>query len=234
MIQAVLNKLFNKVDIKVNGDPGAPIYLRRWFIWPRKPQDNKMVSRIYLHRFFTGDNVRDLHDHPWSFRSIILWGGYWEHSYNPVWLKWQESHKLEDSDRSREREIKSVGRYWAGNTDAEESELKSIMGRNWVRSLPEPEKTIKKWYGPGSFLKRGAAWTHAVELKKDKHGKDVPCWSLVRTGIKSRSWGFHTEGGWCHWKNYHSGACVCYDNPNEDIPGATVGKDRKERAESQK
>jgi hypothetical protein len=205
MIQAVLNKLFNKVDIMVNGAPGAPIYLRRWFIWPRKPEDNKMVPRIYLHRFYTGDNVRDLHDHPWSFDSIILWGGYWEHSYNPEWLR-----------------LKAKGLH--------------------ATALQTP-KTIRKWYGPGSFLKRGASWTHAVELKKKKvseyYGfgahidveKDVPCWSLVLTGIKSRSWGFHTEGGWCHWKNYHSGACVCYDNPNEEIPGVTVGKNRKRRTE---
>ncbi len=182
----MLNKLFNKVDIKVNGDPGAPIYLRRWFIWPRKPEDNKMVSRIYLHRFFTGDNVRDLHDHPWSFRSIILAGGYWEHSFNPAYLKFK-------------------ARY--GVAPPEDS-------------IP---KTVKKWYGPGSLLKRGASWTHAVELKKDKNGNDIPCWSLIHTGVKCRSWGFHTDNGWCWWRNYHSGACVCYDNPNEDINAKAIG-----------
>jgi len=192
MIQAVLNKLFHKVDIKVNGEPDAPVYLRRWFIWPRKPENNKMVPRIYLHRFSTGDNVRDLHDHPWPFKSIILAGGYWEHSFNPAYLKFK-------------------ARYGAAPSED---------------CIP---KTVKKWYGPGSFLKRGASWTHAVELKKklvpEYYGfgahieveKDVACWSLIHTGIKCRSWGFHTDNGWCWWRNYHRGACVCYDNPNEDL-----------------
>lgn len=33
---------------------------------------------IYLHEFFRSDNARCLHDHPWNFLSLILWGGYWE------------------------------------------------------------------------------------------------------------------------------------------------------------
>jgi hypothetical protein len=32
---------------------------------------------IYLHRFLASDDAC-LHDHPWPFISIILWGGYWE------------------------------------------------------------------------------------------------------------------------------------------------------------
>ena len=87
MIQWILNKLFNKVDIRVNGEPDAPIYLRRWFIYPRKPKDLAMVPRVYLHRFYTGDNVRDLHDHPWPFTSLILKGGYWEHSIQSTLAK---------------------------------------------------------------------------------------------------------------------------------------------------
>ena len=207
MIQAVLNKLFKKVDIKVNGDPGAAIYLRRWFIWPRSPENNKLVPRVYLHRFYTGDNVRDLHDHPWNFRSIILWGGYWEHSYNPEYLRWHALIKYV-ADKVEEHKVSPLP--FLEQLDVGLKQCVIITGE-------EPPKTVKKWYGPGSFLKRGAAWTHAVELKKDKHGKDVPCWSLVHTGVKSRSWGFHTDNGWCWWEFYHSGACVCYDNPNEDI-----------------
>lgn len=33
---------------------------------------------IYLHHFLRSDYDRALHDHPWSFVSIILRGGYWE------------------------------------------------------------------------------------------------------------------------------------------------------------
>lgn len=33
---------------------------------------------LYLHKFLRGDSDPFVHDHPWSFLSIILKGGYWE------------------------------------------------------------------------------------------------------------------------------------------------------------
>lgn len=33
---------------------------------------------LYLHRFDGPDARPTLHDHPWRFRSLILWGGYLE------------------------------------------------------------------------------------------------------------------------------------------------------------
>ena len=34
-------------------------------------------GRVYLHRFHAPDPAC-LHYHPWSFWSLVLWGGYWE------------------------------------------------------------------------------------------------------------------------------------------------------------
>ena len=34
--------------------------------------------RLYLHVFHRSDIDRSLHDHPWDFLSLILWGGYTE------------------------------------------------------------------------------------------------------------------------------------------------------------
>lgn len=209
MVQWILNKLFNKVDIMRSGVPGAPLYLRRWFIYPLAPKDLAMVPRTYLHRFSAGDDTQILHDHPWPFSSIILWGGYWEHSYNPEYLKWHALIKYV-ADKVEEHKVKPLS--WTEQMDVGLKQCVILTGE-------EPVKTVKKWYGPGSFLKRGASWTHAVELAKDHEGNDKACWSLVRTGIKCRSWGFHTDNGWCWWRNFHAGACVCYDNPNETIPG---------------
>jgi len=40
---------------------------------------------IFLHKIFLSDSD-DMHDHPWSFVSIILKGGYWEYSeYGKKW-----------------------------------------------------------------------------------------------------------------------------------------------------
>ena len=34
---------------------------------------------IYIHRFLRSDNDRHVHDHPWSFWTLLFHRGYWEH-----------------------------------------------------------------------------------------------------------------------------------------------------------
>ncbi|MGD9470633.1 MAG: hypothetical protein AB7G24_00885 [Novosphingobium sp.] len=50
-------------------------YLRRWWVIPRNPLFN-----IYLHQVRKSDDDRALHDHPWMNITIVLRGGYWEHT----------------------------------------------------------------------------------------------------------------------------------------------------------
>jgi hypothetical protein len=52
-------------------------YLYRYFIY--KPAD-KQGGRVYLHHLVRSDFDRSLHDHPWSFVSVMLWGSYREYS----------------------------------------------------------------------------------------------------------------------------------------------------------
>lgn len=63
--------LFQRMDIPDFNDP-TDIYLTRWRIiqtpW----------FGAYLHCIRRSDNDRHLHDHPWSFASVILRGGYQE------------------------------------------------------------------------------------------------------------------------------------------------------------
>lgn len=48
------------------------VYLDRWGIeWKR-------LGGIFLHKMEAPDPGVDLHDHPWTFLSLILWGGYTE------------------------------------------------------------------------------------------------------------------------------------------------------------
>lgn len=116
-------------------------YLIRYFLWA--PRD-KSKSRLYLHHILRSDHDKALHDHPWSFKSLILWGGYWEHS---------------------------------------------LSG--------------KKWYGPGSILKRPARFRHRLEVERS-------AWTIVFCGPKEREWGFWTgRHSWCHWTNYNSDSGLC-------------------------
>lgn len=61
-------------------DIGRPegLYLTRWVLLGSRygPPGSRAV---FLHRFHRSDPDH-LHDHPWGFVSVILAGGYWEHT----------------------------------------------------------------------------------------------------------------------------------------------------------
>lgn len=78
LIERILCKLFPHTDIM--RDDTDDLYLRRFFIYPRNKDfgKNKLKPRIYLHKFYRGDEDPFLHDHPWAFTSLILTRGYWE------------------------------------------------------------------------------------------------------------------------------------------------------------
>jgi hypothetical protein len=58
----------------------------------------------------------------------------------------------------------------------------------------------RKWYRPGSFLRRPAEWTHRLFLEK-------PAWTLVYTRKKRRDWGFHGANGWIFWERFIEHKC---------------------------
>lgn len=58
--------------------PDGAVYMRRWGVELARPN----VGGVYLHRFTAGDPGVDLHDHPWTFASVILRGGYVEERAN--------------------------------------------------------------------------------------------------------------------------------------------------------
>lgn len=52
-------------------------YLTRYYLFLK---DRKWFPfNVFLHNFHKGD-LDDLHDHPWPYFTIILRGGYWEHT----------------------------------------------------------------------------------------------------------------------------------------------------------
>ena len=61
----------------INDRIGDEPYLERFYLFLRDRKD--FPFNIFLHRFLKSD-PDDLHDHPWAFRSLILFGGYWEYT----------------------------------------------------------------------------------------------------------------------------------------------------------
>lgn len=128
-------------------------YLRRWYLIPRNPLIN-----VYLHQFLRSDDDRALHDHPWWFVSLILRGGYYEHTPGGI-----------------------------------------------------------RWRGAPSIAYRRATHIHRVELPGGPEGSgrendEEPCWTVIVTGRRSRSWGF-----WCRnkppavqfvpWRDFGDAGC---------------------------
>lgn len=74
------------------------VYLNRWGIeWKR-------FGGIFLHKMEAPDPGEDMHDHPWTFWSLILRGGYREdvaHAgsihWNDVRHKWLSIHRMRKS-----------------------------------------------------------------------------------------------------------------------------------------
>jgi hypothetical protein len=82
MIQKICKSIFRHKDIVKDGI----LYLRRhylsWRVWPTWwPIKRLPLIRVFLHLIKMPDTDRHPHDHPWSFLTIILWGGYWEAVY---------------------------------------------------------------------------------------------------------------------------------------------------------
>ena len=70
-------RLFFWVHVDVIGEDSrvalGPLLVRFEILHTRR-------LRVYLHHIMRSDAERHLHDHPWSFVSIILRGGYREHT----------------------------------------------------------------------------------------------------------------------------------------------------------
>ena len=50
-------------------------YQERYYLFLRDRKN--FPFNIFLHKFLKGDPA-DVHNHPWSYRTVILWGGYYE------------------------------------------------------------------------------------------------------------------------------------------------------------
>jgi hypothetical protein len=163
----------------IRNDDGVPYMIRRAI--------NTRFGGVKLHHILRSDDDRDLHDHPWSFLSIVLKGGYWEHTPTDC-----PSRPLD-----------------GGPHLAYENEGDTQNGLIYCRfcGLVRTRWTRKRWHGPGSILWRPAPSIHRLELPAPTRSpfnapEDNTAWTLVFTGPKRREWGFHTICGFIPWFKY--------------------------------
>jgi hypothetical protein len=73
LFERLCDRLFVRHDIGRDGSP----YLTRWDVLGNRFGPGR---KLFLHLFHRSDADEALHDHPWDFWSLILAGGYWEHT----------------------------------------------------------------------------------------------------------------------------------------------------------
>ena len=96
-------------------------YLTRYYLFLK---DRKWFPfNIFLHNFHKSD-PDDLHDHPWPFITIILKGGYWEHT--PKGKFWRGAGTIN----------------WAGSKSLHRVELEPGLD-TWTLFIPGP--TVREW-----------------------------------------------------------------------------------------
>lgn len=77
------------------------VYLDRWGLISDR------VGGVLLHRMEAPDPGLDLHDHPWPFVSIILWGGYTEYRCDV-----REAVERAQRAEAVEREVVEIGQLY--------------------------------------------------------------------------------------------------------------------------
>lgn len=126
---------FRRKNIYRSGDNGRELYLIRWTLFACR------YFSIKIHKILLSDND-DLHDHPWNFLSIILWGGYFEE----IFLK----DSLKEKGPSTDCRLNPCIYH---RTDAQIEGMRTLF---------------TYWRKPGSILWRPATMAHKLYLPPGK------------------------------------------------------------------
>lgn len=121
MIYELVQRLLGRSDIYIAGS----LFMRRWRLLHIRG------FGIRIHCIERSDADRECHDHPFTFLSVILWGGYWECRQDGsrrwcgpgsiVFRKAETLHRLELPDGKRAWTFVVRGplrREWGFMTDA--------------------------------------------------------------------------------------------------------------------
>lgn len=223
--------------IGVNGP-----YMLRWWLFgtSSKPDDHgdpkprrPFGLSFYLHCFVRSDDDRALHDHPWNFASLILFGEYNEHrkgdpaiyayGYNPgntggfdTWWDYRGCSEISviDDRIYYDDDVTVVRKYVAGQVNTGRAE-----GLHRVALSPQ-----RRTHGPNDVAFGREYPSHMTDLPWMTNGeayhifelwqKEQPCWTLFVAGRWKRRWGFMCPDGWRHWREFDQvGGCGPVSEP---------------------
>ena len=94
------------INDRIDDEP----YLERFYLF-LKDRDSFPLN-IFLHRFLKSD-PDDLHNHPWSYRTLILKGGYWEHTKDGKFWRAPFSYRYAEANSFHRIElVKNIPNCW--------------------------------------------------------------------------------------------------------------------------
>ena len=155
-------------------------HLTPWRHWPFK-------WRLYLHKFYRPDADRVFHDHPWWFKTLVLWGGYDE-----------LSHVRDQDDLSGVMHGRSLG-YQAIATPTGRLEPDRLGWLSFRSRRPQHAHKITRLHTPTvvTLIIRGARerdwgfWCPPADYR-DETGQDI----VSRVNNDTPYW------RWVYWRDY--------------------------------
>lgn len=161
--------------------PERDAYLTRWTLF------GCSLFTIKVHKIMMSDEAC-LHDHPWSFLSVILSGGYWEEQFAnpnsvPLYRHLAAKHAGYEVFGPIDR---SIRKRWYGPG--------SILWRP-LGVAHRLELTARNvWVPVTRAVERVGG---SINVTEDMAMRQVvPCWTLVVTLRRRTEWGFFTPRRW--------------------------------------
>lgn len=226
--RAVFCVLYNHVAKKRVPDQfiGEGPYMMRWWLFgtskeldehgepkPRRP----FGYSFYFHCFLRSDDDRALHDHPWDFLSVILFGRYQEHrDEDSIYLLSPEHH---DYRGANNMQVRDTRRHYDDGVRVIRGYLEGSVIRSKATDLhrvalhPQCFGTGPSQTACGVQLPRlmtDLPWMNHRQAyaTSEMWAKEEPAWTLFIAGRWQRKWGFMCEEGWKHWRDFDAdGGC---------------------------
>ena len=92
-----------------NYDKAKPFMVRYYLLFKKRPR--WFPFNIFLHKILKSD-LGDLHDHYWSYLSLIIKGGYWETTENGTLWKGVGSLSFKTSENRHSLKIPQGKTTW--------------------------------------------------------------------------------------------------------------------------
>lgn len=150
------------MDFRIPPNTNVPAYMHRWWRIARNAYFN-----IYFHIVLRSDDDRALHDHPWWNFSIVLDGGYYEHTI---------------ADGGVHRKV------WYGAGSVRFRRAGTYAHRLELAARTVADMPIR------DALKLGAQEDINVDFGRDTI--ELPVTTIFITGPVLRRWGFHHPEQW--------------------------------------